>query len=86
MNEAAMVTSVKGVSDADRAKHLKAIGDHRKAIDRHQKAIHEHLKALYDVPDDEDDPAFEDDGDDESKAFVAEMAKLAKAATEFAAL
>lgn len=89
MNEAAMVTSVKSISDADRAKHLKAISDHRKAIDRHQQGIQMHLKALFDVPDDDDeerdDPALLDDGD-ESKAFLIEMQKLARAATEFAAL
>ncbi|WP_187143426.1 HK97 family phage prohead protease [Terriglobus albidus] len=86
MNQAAMVTSVKGVSDADRAKHLKAISDHRKAIDRHQQGIQMHLKALLDGVDDEDDPVLEDDEDDGTKAFVAELVKLAKQASEFAAL
>jgi len=86
MNEAAMVTSVKGVSDADRAKHLKAISDHRKAIDRHQQGIQMHLKSLLDGVDDEEDPVLEDDEDDGTKAFLVELQKLAKQASEFAAL
>jgi len=84
MNEAAMVTGIKGnLSDADRAKHLKAINDHRMAIDRHQKSMLGHLKALYDVPDEADDPALED-GEDENKAFVAELKKLAAQAATLA--
>jgi HK97 family phage prohead protease len=55
MNEEAMVTGVKAMSDDDRAKHLKAIDGHRKAIDRHQRQIREHLKAMFDGFDDEDD-------------------------------
>jgi hypothetical protein len=55
MNELATVSSVKSLSDADRAKHLKAIDEQRKAIDRHQRGIREHLKAMLDVPDDEDE-------------------------------
>jgi uncharacterized protein len=92
MNELATVSSVKAVSDADRAKYLKNINEHRKAIDRHQRGIRENLKALFDNPDDEDefdDPALlednEGDGEDEmSKAFVVEMRKLIEDAQELA--
>jgi hypothetical protein len=44
MNESAVVTGVKGLSDDERARHLKAINEHRKAIDRHQQGIRTHLK------------------------------------------
>lgn len=92
MNELATVSSVKAVSDADKAKHLKSIDMHRKAIDRHQRGIRENLKALFDNPDDEDefdDPALlednEGDGEDEmSKAFLVEMRKLVEQAQELA--
>ena len=47
MNEAAAVTSVKALSDAERSKHLKSIDEHRKAIDRHQRGMRMNLKALF---------------------------------------
>lgn len=87
MNESATVSSVKSLTDADRAKHMKAINEHRKEIDRHQQAIHEHLKAMFDVPDDDDDrddPALEDDEDDGAKAFLRELETLARQASALA--
>jgi HK97 family phage prohead protease len=84
MNEMALVSSVKSLSDGDRAKHLKAISQHQKAIDRHQKGIAEHLKSMFDGLDDEDaeDLALiesdEGDDEDESKAFLVELQKLAE--------
>jgi hypothetical protein len=93
MNEAALVSGVKSLSDEDRAKHFKGIDTHRKSIDRSQRAIAGHLKALFDGLDDEDefnDPALlendEGDGSDEemSKAFLVELQKLATQATELA--
>jgi hypothetical protein len=92
MNESAMVTTVKSLSDDDRARHLKAIDTHRKAIDRHQRGIHEHLKAMCDVFDDDtaDDAALieNDEGDDENttKAFLVELRKLAEQASALTAL
>jgi hypothetical protein len=90
MNESAMVTAVKAISDDDRAKHLKAIDSHRKAIDRHQRGIREHLKAMSDAFDDDtDDLALTlDEGDDEdmTKAFVVELRKLAEQASALTAL
>jgi HK97 family phage prohead protease len=64
MNLEAAVTSVKAMSDADRATHFKAIDEHRKAIDRHQRGIREHLKAMTDALDDEDDESDLNPGDD----------------------
>jgi HK97 family phage prohead protease len=91
MNESAQVTGVKGLSDDERAKHLKAIDTHRKAIDRHQRGIREHLKSMFDGLDDEDGDAFDDpallesnegDGEDEmDKAFAVELRKLAAQAS-----
>jgi HK97 family phage prohead protease len=46
MNESAMVTGIKAMSDETRGKHLKSINMHRKAIDRHRRGIRENLKAL----------------------------------------
>jgi HK97 family phage prohead protease len=88
MNESAMVTGIKAMSDDTRGEHLKAINVHRKAIDRHQRGIREHLKAMSDAFDDdpEDEALLLDEGDDEdtTKAFVAELQKLALAAQELA--
>ncbi len=90
MNQAALVATVKAMSDDDRGRHLKAINEHRKAIDRHQRGIREHLKSMFDGLDDEDGDAFDDpallesnegDGEDEmDKAFAVELRKLAKQA------
>jgi uncharacterized protein len=94
MNESAMVTGIKAMSDDDRAKHMKSIGEHCKAIGRHQRGIREHMKAMLDgVDDDEDefdDPALleSDEGNNEDevdKAFVMELRKLAKEAASLAA-
>jgi hypothetical protein len=89
MNESAMVTGIKAMSDDDRAKHLKAIDTHRKAIDRHQRSMREHLKAMSDAFDDDtDDLALTlDEGDDEdmTKAFVVELRKLAEQASALTA-
>jgi HK97 family phage prohead protease len=92
MNESAVVTGVKSITDADRAKHMKAIDSHRKTIDRSQRAIRMHLKAMFDGLDDEDDtnlpddPAlFESEGDD-GKALLVELRKLAEQAESLAAL
>jgi uncharacterized protein len=91
MNESAMVTGIKAMSDDDRSKHLQAIDTHRKAIDRHQRGIREHLKAMFDGFDDDtaDDPALlesnEGDGEDEmNKAFLLELQELAREAASLA--
>jgi HK97 family phage prohead protease len=94
MNESAVVTGVKSITDADRAKHMKSIGEHCKAIGRHQRGIREHLKAIFDVGlDDEDDSNLPDDpalfeGDEEmDKSFLmAELKKLAEQASALTAL
>jgi HK97 family phage prohead protease len=92
MNESAVVTGVKSLTDADRAKHMKAIDSHRKTIDRSQRAIREHLKAMFDGLDDEDDTNLPDDpalfeGDEEmNKAFLVELQKLAEQASALTAL
>lgn len=96
MNESAVVTGVKSITDADRAKHMKAISDHRKAIDRHQQGIQIHLKAMFDGLDDEDDSTLTDDpalfeGDEpdhemNNKAVVMELQKLVEQAAALAAL
>ena len=89
MNEAAMVTGIKAMSDDDREKHMKAIDTHRKAIDRHQRGIREHLKAMSDAFDDDtddDEALLLDEGDDEetTKAFLVELQKLTEQALELA--
>jgi uncharacterized protein len=88
MNEMALVSGVKSLSDADRAKHLKAIDEHRKAIDRHQRGIRESLKAMFDGLDDDDtdtdtdtdDLSLLEDDDDEDKSLVIELQKLTEQA------
>jgi hypothetical protein len=94
MNESAQVASVKSLSDEDRGRHLTAINEHRKSIDHHQRAIRMHLKSMMDDLDDDDsntdlvdNPALieSDEGDDEDdKAFVIELQKLAEQAAELA--
>jgi uncharacterized protein len=44
MNESAVVSGVKSLSDEDRAKYLTALNEHKKAIDRHQRGIRMHLE------------------------------------------
>jgi uncharacterized protein len=93
MNESAVVTGVKSITDADRAKHMKSIGEHCKAIGRHQRGIREHLKAMFDGVDDDsdlaDDPALlesnEGDGEDEMN-LLGELQALTKQAASLAAL
>jgi uncharacterized protein len=84
MNELAQLSGVKRLSDDDRAKHLKAIDELRKAIDRHQRGMRMHLKSLLDLPDydDTDDELLieGEDGDDDDKAFLVEVRKLAEQA------
>ncbi|MBB5331870.1 HK97 family phage prohead protease [Tunturiibacter gelidoferens] len=90
MNESAVISGVKSLSDDDRAKHLKAIDEHRKAIDRHQRGIRIHLKSMLDGLDDDDDDAdnnpaddpamLEGDTGDDDKAFLVELQKLAEQA------
>ena len=87
MNEAALVTGIKAMTDDDRVKHLRAIRMHRKAIDRHQLAISEHLKAMFDGVDDgddTDDPALlESNPENEGMSMLlAELKGLAKQAQE----
>lgn len=89
MNESAMVTGIKAMSDDARGEHLKAINTHRKAIDRHQRGIREHLKAMFDGCDDDmvDDVVLENDegnGEDLTKMFAAELQKLVESARELA--
>lgn len=82
MNESAQISSVKAMSDDDRARHFKAIDKHRKAIDKHQRAIRESLKSLFDGLDDEDDdlPLPEDEAGDldeeTAKEFAVELQKM----------
>jgi len=90
MNEMATVTGVKSLSDADRSKHIAAIGAHLKAIGAHQRGIAESMKAMFDGLDDDaddadnnpaDDPAMlEGDTGDDDKAFLVELQKLAEQA------
>jgi HK97 family phage prohead protease len=91
MNESAQISSVKAMSDDDRARHLKALDMHRKTIDRAQRGMRESLKALFgdDLFDDDpaDDPALveDDEGEEEmSKAFLVELQKFATQARELA--
>lgn len=89
MNEAALISNVKSITDADRAKHMKSIGEHCKAIGRHQRGIREHLKAMFDGVDDDsddlDDPALlennEGDGEDEMNILGALQALTKQAAS-----
>jgi HK97 family phage prohead protease len=93
MNEMAMVTSIKAMSDDDRAKHMKSIGENCKAIGRHSRGLREHLKALFDGVDDDsdlaDDPALlennEGDGEDEMN-LLGELQALTTQAASLAAL
>jgi uncharacterized protein len=90
MNEMAVVSGIKSLSDEDRAKHMRAIDEHRKAIDRHQRGIRIHLKSMLDgLDDDDDDPdtnpaddpaLLEGDTGDDDKAFIVELRKLAEQA------
>jgi HK97 family phage prohead protease len=87
MNEMAVVSSVKSMSDDDRAKHMKAIDGHRRTIDRAQRQIRQHLKSMFDGLDEDDcdDRDEDDDGDgEEMKQFVSEMQKLVEEAEELA--
>jgi uncharacterized protein len=91
MNPEAAVTSVKAMSDDDRAKHFRAIDGHRRAIDKHQRAIRESLKSLFDGLDDDepaDDPALlesdDGDGDGEMGMIITELKALAEQAEELA--
>ena len=91
MNEMAVVSGIKSLSDEDRTKHLKAIDEHRKEIDRHQQGILMHLNAMLDNLDDADpadDPALiEGDGSDDGmdKAILVELQKLAEQASTLTA-
>lgn len=84
MNELAQISSVKALTDGDRARHIKAADECRKCIDRKQREMRMHLKAvLDDFGDDEsdgesDDPALlEDPADEEmSKEFAIELQKM----------
>jgi hypothetical protein len=89
MNESATISSVKSLSDEDRAKHFKNIDFHRKSIDRSQRAIRESLKALFDGGDDGDEDEFDnpsllendegsEPGEEMGKAFLVELRKLAE--------
>jgi uncharacterized protein len=91
MNQSAQVSGVKALSDDDVANHLRAIDEHRKAIDRHQRGIQAHLKSMLDFDDADDDtdddpddePLLEgEDGDDDDKAFLVELRKLAEQTQE----
>jgi uncharacterized protein len=89
MNQSAQVSAVKALSDDERADHLKAINEHRKAIARHTVGIPAHLKSMLDFDDaddtdDDDDtddePLLEGEDDDDDKAFLVELQKLAEQA------
>jgi HK97 family phage prohead protease len=93
MNEGAMVTGIKAMSDDERSKHLKAIDMHRKTIDRAQRGMRESLKALFgdDLFNDDpaDDPAlFESNDDDDDpegiSMLVSELKALAEQAQQLA--
>jgi uncharacterized protein len=89
MNEMALVSGIKSLSDADRSKHIAAIGEHLKAIGAHQRGIAESMKAMFDLDDDTDDSdtddlaLLEDETDDDNdgdKAFLLEIRQLAEQA------
>jgi uncharacterized protein len=85
MNESAQVSGVKAMSADDMANHLRAIDEHRKAIDRHQRGIQAHLKSMLDFDEDDDtddEPLIEGDDNDDDKAFLVELGKLAEQAQE----
>jgi uncharacterized protein len=90
MNESAMVTGVKALSDDDRMKHLTAIREHSRSIDHHQRAIRQHLKSMLDDVDDTDivpvdDPIFDEgDGPEEMSMLVEELKKLSAQAEALA--
>jgi HK97 family phage prohead protease len=90
MNESAMVTGIKAMSDDDRSKHFKAIDMHRKSIDRAQRGIREHLKSLFDGFDDDDDsdladdPAMLEGENEEMSMLLSELNSLAEQAQELA--
>jgi uncharacterized protein len=75
MNEMAVVSGVKSLSDADRAKHMRGIDEHRKTIDRAQRGIREHLKAMFDGLDD-------DDSDTDDLSLLEEKLELQKLAEQ----
>jgi HK97 family phage prohead protease len=84
MNQEAMVTGVKAMSDDARAGHFKAIDTHRKAIDRHQRGIRESLKCLFDGLDDEDQSNADGESDEMEgmSMLVSELKELAEQAQE----
>jgi uncharacterized protein len=89
MNESAMVTGVKALSDDDRMKHLTAIREHSRSIDHHQRAIRHHLKSMLDDDDNDivpvDDPIFDEgDGPEEMSMLVEELKKLSAQAEALA--
>ena len=84
MNESAQISSVKAISDSERARHLKAINECRKCIDRKQREMRMHLKAVLDDFDDDDDfsdvapaddPALLEANDDDSDPADEGMSK-----------
>jgi hypothetical protein len=87
MNEQALVSGIKAMSDDERAGHIKAINEHRKAIDREQRGMRMHLKSLLDLADDDEDPDDDEpllEDEDDDKAFLVELQKLAEQAQELA--
>jgi uncharacterized protein len=83
MNPSAEVTSVKRMSDDDRARHLKSIDTHRRAIAKHERALRESLKCLLDLDDDEPaDPDQIDSDDDGAGALLGELRSLVESASE----
>jgi uncharacterized protein len=88
MTQSAQVSPVKALSDDERADRLKAINEQRKAIARHTVRIQAHLKSMLDFDDaddtddddDTDEPLLEGEDDDDDKAFLVELQKLAEQA------
>jgi HK97 family phage prohead protease len=93
MNESAQVSSVKAMSDDERAKHLKAINECRKCIDMKQREMKMHLKAVlggddWDDGDDEgdltDNPALLEDNEDQDDPEDEGMSMLVSDLKAFA--
>jgi HK97 family phage prohead protease len=87
MNESAMITSVKGMSDTEKAGHLQNLNRHLKQVDYSQAQIRMSLKSLFgDDIDDElpaDDPARLEDPfyDGEMSMLVSELKAFAEELT-----
>jgi hypothetical protein len=83
MNERAHISGVKALSDDDRAKHLKAINKHRKAIDETSAGASRRIFAQCWTSRLMTTLLIEGEEDDD-KAFLVELQKLAEQAEALA--